>query len=387
MLVDKGLQFSPIKAIQAEAEARGLISLAQGIPKFDLPLGIRQAAIQAIEEGKVDFYGPPRGIPELRKKISERHLHEEGFFYDPESEVLVTAGALQALTAVLLTLLSPGDEMIIPTPTYFPFLGLPGAMGIKSVFVPLRGRDWKLSSSDLRAAITPKTTALLLCHPNNPTGTVYAPEELEKILQIAREHDLLLIVDEVYRYFLYDTRYVSLGKFRQDKPRVIRLMSFSKAYALSGWRVGYLLANAPLAEEILKVHEMIVTASASLPAQYAALSALTDFPDLPREFAGVLLARRERMQKRLEKLSSVFGFSEPKGAYYFFVHLRKGDDDVSFSRELLDKAGVAVVPGSIFGPGGEGHLRLSFAAKEEEIDEAFDRMEKYLFGKKETNAI
>lgn len=380
-LKTKDLQFSPIKAIQAEAQDRGAISLAQGIPKFSLPLEIKQAAIRAIEEGKVDFYGLPQGIPELRKKISERHLAEEGIFYDPESEVLVTAGALQALTVALLGLLSPGDELIIPVPTYFPFLNLPKALGIKPVFVPLSGREWRLEIADLQRAITPKTAAILLCHPNNPTGTIYSKEELEAILKVAQEHDLLVVTDEVYRFFTYGVPYPSFGQFRKDKLRLVRIMSFSKAYALSGWRVGYLLSPKTLTKEILKVHEMTTTASASLPAQYAALAALTEFPDLPFEFAAILNARKKRMRKRLEKLSSIFEFPEPQGAYYYFVQLKNGVDDVSFAKKLLEKAGVAVVPGSTFGPGGEGYLRLSFAANEWEIEEAFDRMESYLLGR------
>lgn len=371
----RGIKFSPIKEIQGKAEERGAVSLAQGIPRFLLPRGIRQAAVRAVEEGKADFYGPPRGIGELRKKISERHLAEERIFYDPEAEILVTAGALQGLSATLLALLSPGDELIIPTPTYFPFLNLPMVMGIKPVFVPLQGSNWEISLADLKKAITAKTKAILLCHPNNPTGTVYSREELAEIIGIASKHDLFLIVDEVYRYFVYELPYVSLGEFHDDKPRIIRLMSFSKAYSLSGWRVGYLIADREVAEEILKVHEMMVTASASLPAQYAALSALSDFPDLPHDFAGVLSSRRERMHQRLRNLSSIFKFSKPQGAYYFLVRIRSGEDDISFAQELLEKAGVAVVPGSTFGPGGEEHLRLSFAAREKEIEEAFDLME------------
>jgi|SRR3989344_3182378 len=372
------LKFSPIKDIQAKAQKQGAVSLAQGIPYFFIPHGIHQAAIEAISGGKADFYGLPAGILELRKRISERHLNEEGIFYDPENEILVTAGALQGLAAVLLALLSPGDELIIPTPTYFPFLNLPKVMGIKPVFVPLVGSEWKISPNNLRSSISPKTKAILLCHPNNPTGTVFSQQELAAIVEIARKHDLLLIVDEVYRYFVYGAPYTSPGEFHKDKLRIIRLMSFSKAYSLSGWRVGYILADHLLSQEILKVHEMTATASASLPAQYAALSALTYFPDLPHDFANILSSRRERMRKRLEKLSDFFELSEPKGAYYFFVRLKSSMDDKVFAKVLLEKAGVAVIPGSTFGLGGEGYFRLSFAAKENEIEEAFDLMEEYL---------
>lgn len=376
------IEFSPIKRLQAEAEKEGAVSLAQGIPKFLPPLGIRKAAVAAIERGYADFYGPPQGIEPLRKKIAAWHLSEEKAFYDPDAEIIITAGALQGVTAALATLLSPGDELLVPSPSYFPFLNLPKVLGIRPVPVPLRGDGWHLRISDLEKAISPKTAGILLAHPNNPTGTVYSEEELEAILKLAERRNFFVFVDEVYRYFVYpsETKYPSLGKFRRYRNRIIRIMSFSKAFALSGWRVGYLLADQKVSTEIMKVHEMMTTASASLPAQYAALAALSDFPNLPFEFAEILLRRRERMRKRLEKLTSVFTFEEPSGAYYFFVKLLKEGDDRAFCERILKEAGVALVPGSAFGEGGRGFVRLSFAAKEGEIDEAFDRLENYLLG-------
>jgi len=372
-----GIEFSPIKKIQAEAERMGAISLAQGIPKFLPPSGVRRAAAEAIEQGKADFYGPPQGIEPLRKKLAARHLSEENVFYDPNSEVLVTAGALQGMVAALLAFLSFGDELIIPSPSYFPFLNLPKVLGVKPVFVPLRGTDWRPKILDIKEAVTPRTKGILLCHPNNPTGTVYTKNELEEILKLAEGYDLLVFVDEVYRYFVYGCNYPSLGGFERYRDRIIRVMSFSKAFSLSGWRVGYLLADKSLATEILKVHEMMTTASASLPAQYAALAAVSDFPGLPLSFAEILGRRRERMRSRLERLSSVFEFEEPVGAYYFFARLRDEEDDRAFCRRLLREAGVALVPGSAFGEEGRGFVRISFAAKEEEIDEAFDRLDGY----------
>lgn len=375
------MKFSPIKAIQQESEELGAVSLAQGIPKFLPPLSVRKAAAQAIEEGLADFYGHPRGLPALRKKISERHLSEEQVFYEPESEVLVTAGAMQGLSASLATLLSPGEELIVLTPSYFPFLNLPSVLGIKPVCVPLKKPDWTLEADRLKRAISSKTRGILICHPNNPTGTVYSKKDLEEIMDVARRNDLWVFVDEVYRYFTFGTPYTSMASFEKDKERIIRIMSFSKAFSLSGWRVGYVLSEAKAANEISKVHEMMVTASASLPAQYAALSALEDASTLPQRFEEILKARGRRMQKRLERLGEFFEFAHPKGTYYFFVKLKKREDDVSFAKEILKDAGVAVVPGSTFGDAGRGYLRLSFAAKEGEIDEAFDRLEKYLLGK------
>lgn len=377
----KNIKFSPIKEIQQEAEELGAVSLAQGIPKFLPPLAVRRAAAQAVEQGLADFYGHPRGLPALRKKISERHLSEERVFYDPESEVLVTAGALQGLSAALATLLSPGDELIVLTPSYFPFLNLPPVLGIKPVYTPLKTSGWTLDADSLKRAISSKTRGILICHPNNPTGTVYSKKDLEEIMTVARKNDLWVFVDEVYRYFTYGTPYTSMASFEQDKNRVIRIMSFSKAFSLSGWRVGYVLSESPVVNEISKVHEMMVTASASLPAQYAALSALEDAGDLPHRFGEILKARGRRMEKRLERLGEFFEFSHPKGTYYFFVKLKKERDDVSFAQEILKDAGVAVVPGSTFGEVGRGYLRLSFAAKEGEIDEAFDRLERHLLGK------
>lgn len=375
----KDIPFSPIKRIQAEAEELGAVSLAQGIPRFLPPLGVRRAATAAIEEGKADFYGPPQGIPELRKKISEWHLSIEKEFYDPQKEILVTAGALQALSVALATLLSPGDEVLVPSPSYFPFLNLPKILGIKPISVPLVPPSWRLRISDLKKSITPRTRGIIICHPNNPTGTVYTLAELKEIGRIARRHNLWIFGDEVYRFFVDDSSsYSNLGQLTEFRDRLIRIMSFSKAFSLSGWRIGYLLAAAPVAREILKTHEMMATASASLPAQYAAREALESFPDLPLNFNRILIGRRERMYQRLQKLSDHFKSSRPTGAYYFFVKLKQESDDRAFAQRLLQEAGVAVVPGSAFGPGGEGYLRLSFAAKEGEIEEAFDRLERYL---------
>jgi len=379
----KNLKFSPIKSIQQEAEDLGAVSLAQGIPKFLPPLSVRRAASSAIEQGLVDFYGHPRGLLDFRKKISEKHLSEESVFYNPESEILITAGALQGLSVSLATLLSPEDELIVLTPSYFPFLNLPKVLGIKPVHVPLKAQNWRLDAKKLWEAVSPKTKGIIICHPNNPTGTVYKKEDLEEILKVARFHDLWVFVDEVYKYFTYDVIYHSLASFEKDKNRVVRIMSFSKAFSLSGWRVGYLLSESAVINEISKVHEMMVTASASLPAQYAALSALTDSYDFPGRFRDILKARGKRMQKRLGKLEEFFEFSHPEGAYYFFVKLKKHENDIDFAKEVLREAGVAVVPGSTFGETGRGYIRLSFAAKEGEIDEAFDRLERHLLGKSE----
>jgi aspartate/methionine/tyrosine aminotransferase len=215
-----GLELSPIKALHARACEEGAVSLAQGVPKFVLPKEIGEAAFRAISQGKTDFYGPPAGILELRKAISSRHLKEEGTFYDPNSEVIVTAGALQAMTAALAALLRPGDELLVPTPSYFPLRNLPKVLGIQPIEVPLTNGDWRLSLADVKKAITAKTAGILLVHPNNPTGTVYSRDELEALLRLAEKHDLLVFTDEVYKYFTYGlSPYTSLGRFKQYSYR------------------------------------------------------------------------------------------------------------------------------------------------------------------------
>lgn len=372
-----GITLSPIKDFQEKAEKAGAISLAQGVPKFSIPSGVWEAAISAIRRGLVDSYGPYRGIAPLRKEIAAWHLAEEGVSYDPHSEVLVTGGALQAMTATFLALLPIDSELIIPTPAYFPFLHLPKVCGIRPVSVPLQGGGWRPEISKIRKAITPQTGGILLTNPNNPTGTVYREEELEEILRLTEKYDLLVFVDEAYRYCVYEDRYTSLGRFERYRERIIRVMSFSKAFALSGWRVGYLLAPPSVVAEIAKVYDMMATASASLPAQYAALAALSDFPDLPVTFAKILRKRRALMSSRLRKLSPFLVSEEPAGAYYFFARILNELDDLTFTERLLEEVGVAVVPGSAFGEEGRGFVRLSFGAEEEEIKEAFDRLERY----------
>src|SRR3989304_7534524 len=233
----KDIPFSPIKEIQEKAEARGAISLAQGIPRFLPPLEVRRAAMAAIEEGKADFYGPPRGIPDLRRKISEWHLSREKVFYDSGKEVLVTAGAMQGMGAALATLLSPGDELLIPSPSYFPFLNIPKILGVKPVFITLAPPDWRLRMTELKRAINPRTKGIIICHPSNPPGTVYTKPELEEIADLAERHGFWIFTDEVYRFFIDpEVSYTSLGEIGAARPRLVRLMSFSKSFSLSGWR-------------------------------------------------------------------------------------------------------------------------------------------------------
>lgn len=360
----------------------GAVSLAQGVPYFLPPSGVAEAIHRAVEEGKVWFYGPPRGIEPLREKISERILEEEGIEYAPE-EILVTAGALQGITAALSALFHPGEEIIIPTPTYFPFLHLPKALGLSPVYVPLKYEDegdrgdWGLDIERISGAVTPKTKAILLCHPNNPTGTLYRRAELEELARIAEEKDLLVLWDEVYKYFIYGEDFPNLAEIF-PKEKLIRFMSFSKAWSLSGLRIGYLVAHPSLVSLILPVHEMMVTASASLPAQYAALECLTHHPHLPKEeFRGILEKRKKIARDGLGHLSDFLEANDPGGAYYFFAKLKDGGDDVSFCEKLLRNAGVALVPGSTFGEGGKGYVRISFAASEGDIAEAFRRMERH----------
>ena len=303
---------------------------------------------------------------------------------DPEKEIFVSCGAMEALAAATATIVERGDEVLIPSPTYSSHIEQILFAEGKPVLVPLiEDPEWKLDLEGFKRAITPKSKAIFLCNPMNPTGAVFSQEELETLAQIALEHNLFVINDEAYDFLVYDNLpYFSLTSIPDLKNNLITTYSFSKMFCMTGWRVGYMYASARIVDQVLKVHDAFAICAPRI-SQYAALTALkaTNGKDGEgdrsiRQLVAGLASRREIACQRLNNLLHVFSYIKPRGAYYVFPKImikEMGSMDVSL--DLLYEAKVITIPGSGFGPSGEGHIRLSFGATEEEINKAFDRID------------
>ena len=395
----KNLRLSVIKQMELRASKfPDVISLAQGVPSFDTPECIKRRVELALKNGVVAKYSLSPGLSELRELI-ETKLAEAGMFYDYEKEIIVTAGSIEGITATLFAITNPGDEVIIPGPTYTSYREVILLAGCNPVFVSLdEEKGWAFpapggsaSGGELSVwekAITPRTKAIFYCNPNNPTGTIYSKEQLLGLAELAKKYNLYLISDEVYKDFIFDSneKIFSLAELPELRKRVIRLFSFSKSYAMTGWRVAYLHTDENIAKEILKVHDSLVTC-APVISQYAAMGALEmgdkDIEFFNREYK----KRRDLICRRLDKLAHIFSYVKPTSAYYVFPRIVKTDFDFGtlqdcadslswrFAIGILERAQVATVPGVAFGPSGEGHLRMSFGRSEEDINRAFDRME------------
>ncbi len=391
----KNIKLSTIKEIELKASKYpDAISLAQGIPDFDTPEFIKRRVERALKRGVVAKYSLSPGLPELRELIEES-LEQENMYYDWEKEILVTAGSIEGITATIMAITSFGDEVIIPEPTYTSYQEVIKLAGCKCVFVPLNEKEgWSFDIERYKKAITSKTKAIFYCNPNNPTGTIYTKKQLLQLADLAEKHNLFLISDEVYKDFVYDNeKLFSLAEIPELRKRVIRIFSFSKAFAMTGWRIAYLHSDAENVREIIKVHDSLVTC-APVISQYAAMGALEVGEKQIKDFCHKYKKRRDMTCQRIDKLHDFFEFVRPNSAYYVFpkikqevVDIIKNDnkavltknnniDSREFAFWLLKKTQVATVPGVAFGPNGEEHIRISFGRKEEDINEAFDRIDK-----------
>jgi len=276
--------------------------------------------------------------------------------------------------------IDPGDEVILPSPTYSTHIRPVVIASGKPVLVPtIEEEGFILDIEAIKNAITPKTKAIMYCSPSNPTGTVFSEKQLRQLAQVSLENNLMIITDEAYEYFTYDGhRHFSIGSIPEMRKSVISCYTFTKTYAMTGWRIGYLHADEELIPQITKAH-IPFAICAPVVSQYAALAALKGSQDCVAEFRGHYLSARNLMCDRLDGLHSVFEYYKPDGSYLMFpkILLPEGEDSTTFCKKLLRQAKVSTTPGIAFGPTGQGHLRLSFCVPEEEINKAFDRMETY----------
>ncbi len=375
------IDVSMIKRIELMAKNyQDVISLAQGIPSFATPKHISDAAKKAIDEHKVDKYTPGFGIPQLRKVIVKKIARDNGIKVQVDN-IVVTHGAIEGLMAIFMALFNPDDEVIVPSPDYASHITQIriARHGGKPIFVPMsENGSWNLDADKIESAVTNKTKGILICNPSNPTGKIYTREELKKIAQIAIKHNLYIITDEMYEYFVYDNRkHISIGSFPEVVDRVISVFGVSKSYAMTGWRIGYIAGPQKVIQNIFKVHDSLVTCPTAV-SQYAALAALTDKnKNTVNYFMKEFTTRRTIILKELKK-SPKISLTVPQGAYYAFPKIQGLHDDYEFAVELIRNAGVAVVPGSAFGPGGEGHIRISFGGAEENLKKGLSRLVKYI---------
>jgi aminotransferase len=372
-------KLSAIKQIEIIARSTpGVISLAQGVPSIPSHLDIRKAACRAINEGKADRYSIGIGIPELRIALS-KHLRDNQMNYDPETEIMITAGAIESLSTIFLSLLSPKDEVILLTPTYFAnYKRIVEMAGGVSIAVPLlENSKWHIDFIKLEKHITSNTKALILCNPNNPTSSVFTKKEILRLTTLSKKYNFMIIMDDVYSEIVYEKEVYNPLVDPRLKQSIIRIVSFSKSYSLSGWRIAYIHGPKKIMEKLLPFHDNLINC-APVVSQYAALAGITTHKKIISENISVYRKNRTIIMKELDTLSQHFSYSIPEGGYYIFPKLKHIKDDVTFCFDLLKKAKVAIVPGSDFGPGGEGHIRICFGKSEEEIKEGIKRLRKYL---------
>ena len=353
----------------------GSISLGVGEPDFVTPERFRRAAIRSIEEGRTK-YTSNYGIRELREAIAEHTERLRGIRYDPATEILVTVGVSEAVDLALRATLNEGDEVILADPSYVAYV--PGIVLAGGVPVPVatdEANAFRLLPGDVERAITPRTRAILLGFPNNPTGAVLEAEDVRGIAALAREHELVVYADEIYDRLVYGTEHRSILDEPGMKERTIYLAGFSKAYAMTGWRVGYACAPAEIIEQMMKIHQYTVMCVPTA-AQYAAIEAMRNGEAEVKRMVGEYDKRRTRMYERFNAMG--LHCFEPRGAFYCFPNVTStGLSDAEFCERLLTEEKVVVVPGNAFGERGVGHVRACYAASMEKIDEACDRIERF----------
>ena len=375
------LALSAIKDMaMRSANVPDVASLAWGLPSFRTPEHIRRIVKHQLDaDPDIGKYALPDGLPELRKIVAERHQLETGVATDPDRHVLITAGNMQGLNALFHVLIDRDDEIIMTDPGFASHAQQIRLCGGNPIYWKMREEDeWSLVVESLSELITARTKAIVLVSPSNPTGKIFTETELRRVGRVARKHDLLILMDDPYRHFTYENtdKYFNLACVQELADRVAYLFTFSKAHAMSGWRLGYMIVPEWLKKQVLKVHDATIICTPRI-SQVAGFAALTEQSDHLLEFEQTLAKRRELICERLDRVPHVFTYVKPEGAYYVFPKIViKHDDSYKFALDLLESARVSVTPGSAFGPTGEHHVRMAYCVPEDMIDKAFDRIEK-----------
>ena len=362
------------KAMILERSGREIIHLEIGRTDFDTPAPVKEAAKKALDEGFV-HYTSSMGMLELRQAIARKLRDENGIQVDPEREVLVTAGASEAVMLTILTVMEPGDEILIPEPMYLFYLDLGEYAGAKTVPLPLSPAEgFQITKETLEKGLTTKTKAILLNSPHNPTGHVLSLQSLQAVAEISQERNLLVISDEIYEKLIYEPhRHHSIGSLPGMKERTVTMNSFSKSHAMDGWRIGYLAAPADLVWELEKGQQHFIINPPSF-SQVGAIEALKHGDALIRHMVAEY-AKRRRLMMEMADAYPRFSYFPPQGAFYFWLyHGLKKMDGWEMVDLLLEKEGVAVTPGEIFGPSGKGYLRISYSNSQENLRKGMTRI-------------
>ncbi len=368
-------------------EIPGAINLSQGMPNFDPPDFVKAAAIEAITAGH-NQYAPPIGIAELRQAVAAHSAEQLGYWPDPEQEVTITCGATEAMYVAILSLTSPGDRVVIPAPYYENYWADCVLAKLKPQFVSLRPPDWRLDLDELREAFEPKLgrsapRAVILCNPNNPTGTVYTRKELEVIAELCRKHNAVAITDEVYEHIVYDgRRHYSIASFEGMRDRSVTISSASKTFSVTGWRVGTVIASPKISAVIRQAHDY-VTIAAPRPFQHAVVKAFTTAAATSyyAEFTRAYQARRDLLYNALTQAG--FAVNLPEGAYYLLADISdSGLDDVEFAERMLSEVKVAAVPASCFFDDeskhvGRRYVRFCFCKTDAALTGAAERLSEW----------
>ena len=357
-------------------DMKDVVSLTVGQPDFVTPWHIRAAAIESLEAGKT-YYTSNAGLPRLREEIARYLSRRFALSYDPETELLVTVGGSEAIDLAVRGVIDPGDEVIIPTPSFVCYAPLVTLAGGIPVEVATREADaFKLTPEALRSALTPKTKLVILPFPNNPTGAILTREDLEGLAAVLRETDALILSDEIYAELTYGARHVSIASLPGMRERTLLVSGFSKAYAMTGWRLGYLAAPLAMIREIFKIHQYGIMC-APTTAQFGAVEAMQNGDEDVEEMVAEYDRRRKYLVHKLRDLG--IPCFEPKGAFYVFPNIAGfGMTSEEFCEKLLYDYGVAVVPGTAFGKCGEGFVRVSYAYSVRHIDRALERIAKMI---------
>ncbi|MCV9948511.1 aminotransferase A [Paenibacillus sp. BT-177] len=374
----KNIQISGIRKIANKVAALpGTLSLTIGQPDFPTPAHIMEAAHRAIDEGRTT-YTPNPGLPELREAAAAFVARKYGLNYRGQDEVIVTNGASEALDITLRTILSPGDEVVLPVPIYPGYEPLIRLSGGIPVLADTRDSGFKLTAEVLEPYLTERTKAVILGYPSNPTGRVMSHQELEAVADLLKERDLFIISDEIYSELIYDTPHVSIATFPGMRERTIVINGLSKSHSMTGWRIGFTLAPAEITQHMVKVHQYNVTCASSI-SQYAALEALTVGVDDALPMREEYRKRRDYVHGRLTDMG--IPLEKPEGAFYLFPSIAHfGLSSMDFTLKLLEEQGVAVVPGDAFSSYGEGYIRLSYAYGQDVLEQGLDKIERFVRG-------
>lgn len=357
-------------------DMKDAISLGVGEPDFDTPWFIRDEGIFSLEKGRT-FYTSNAGLKDLRKEISAYIKRTQGIEYNPDTEIIVTVGGSEAIDIGLRAVINPGDEVIIPQPSYVSYEPCAILADAKPVIINLKAEnEFRLTSKELLNAITDKTKILILPYPNNPTGAIMEKEDLEKIVEIIKEKDILVMSDEIYAELTYKDRHVSIASLEGMKERTILINGFSKAYAMTGWRLGYACGPKDLIQQMTKIHQFAIMC-APTTSQYAAVEALKRGDE---EVAKMRQSYNQRRRYLINAFKEIgLDCFEPFGAFYVFPCIKEFNmTSEEFATKLLKEEKVAVVPGTAFGDCGEGFLRISYAYSLDSLKLALERIARFV---------